>query len=137
MSPSAASNDVLVSWSGGKDSFLALQEVRQSHKVAALLTAITRDFDRISMHGVRSVLLERRAESLGLPLHKVFISKGAGNDEYERQTSDALLAYRAKGIDAVVFGDLFLEDIRAYRAKLLSRLDMRGLYPIWGRNTSI
>ncbi len=127
---------VLVSWSGGKDSCLALAETRRTRNVVALLTTITRDFDRISMHGVRRVLLERQAESLGIALHKVFISKGAGNDEYERNIVEALEAFRAKGVGSVVFGDLFLEDIRAYREKLLTRLGMKGLYPVWGRNTS-
>lgn len=77
---------VLVSWSGGKDSCLALYEMQKAPniRVQALLTTVTRDFDRISMHGVRCVLLERQAESLGLPLRQVFISKGAPNDEYER-----------------------------------------------------
>lgn len=128
--------DVLVSWSGGKDSCLALAEIRRTRNVAALLTTITRDFDRISMHGVRRILLERQAESLGIPLHEVFISKGAGNDEYEQKTIVALEEFRAKGVDSVVFGDLFLEDIRAYREGLLSRIGMRGLYPVWGRDTS-
>ena len=127
--------EVLVSWSGGKDSCLALAEIRQSHKVVALLTTITQDFDRISMHGVRRILLERQAESLDIPLHKVFISKGAGNDEYEEKTTEALELFRAKGVTSVVFGDLFLEDIRAYRERLLGRLGMSGLYPVWGRNT--
>lgn len=128
--------DVLVSWSGGKDSCLALAEIRRTRNVAALLTTITRDFDRISMHGVRRILLERQAESLGVPLHEVFISEGAGNDEYEQKTIAALEEFRAHGVDSVVFGDLFLEDIRAYREKLLSRLGMKGLYPVWGRDTS-
>jgi uncharacterized protein (TIGR00290 family) len=127
---------VVVSWSGGKDSCLALAEIRRTRKVAALLTTITRDFDRISMHGVRSVLLERQAESLEIPLHKIFISKGAGNEEYERETKEALETFRARGVDSAVFGDLFLEDIRAYRERLLAPLGMKGLYPVWGRDTS-
>lgn len=127
---------VVVSWSGGKDSCLALAEIRRTRGVAALLTTVTRDFDRISMHGVRRILLERQAESLGIPLHEVLISKGATNDEYERKTSAALEELRAQGVDSVVFGDLFLEDIRAYRERLLSRLGMKGLYPVWGRDTS-
>ena len=126
---------VLISWSGGKDSCLALDEIRRTRDVVALLTTITRDFDRISMHGVRSSLLERQAQSLGFPLHKVFISRGAGNDEYETNTIGALEDFRAQGIDSVVFGDLFLEDIRAYRERLLARLGMKGLYPVWGRDT--
>jgi uncharacterized protein (TIGR00290 family) len=127
---------VLVSWSGGKDSCLALAEIRRTHNIAALLTTITRDFDRISMHGVRRILLKQQAESLGIPLHEVFISKGAGNEEYEQRTIAALEEFRAHHVDSVVFGDLFLEDIRAYREKLLSRLGMKGLYPVWGRNTA-
>jgi uncharacterized protein (TIGR00290 family) len=127
---------VLVSWSGGKDSCLALAEIRHTHNIAALLTTITRDFDRISMHGVRRILLKQQAESLGIPLHEVFISKGAGNEEYEQKTIAALEEFRAHHVDSVVFGDLFLEDIRAYREKLLSRLGMKGLYPVWGRDTA-
>jgi len=127
---------VLVSWSGGKDSCLALAEIRQKRDVVALLTTITRDFDRISMHGVRSILLEQQAASLGIPLHKVFITKGAGNDEYERETIHALRSFQANGINSVVFGDLFLEDIRAYREELLARLGMKGIYPVWGLDTS-
>ena len=125
-----------MSWSGGKDSCLALAEIRQKRDVVALLTTITRDFDRISMHGVRSILLEQQAASLGIPLHKVFITKGAGNDEYERETIHALRSFQANGINSVVFGDLFLEDIRAYREELLARLGMKGIYPVWGLDTS-
>src|SRR5438876_11057657 len=108
-----------MSWSGGKDSCLALFEIQKArnYRVAALLTTVTRDFDRISMHGVRRVLLERQAESLGLPLRQIFIAKGAGNDEYEQQMGETFVAYRGQGINVVVFGDLFLQDIRAYRER--------------------
>ena len=83
---------VLMSWSGGKDSCIALYEIQreQKYRVAALLTTVTRDYDRISMHGVRRVLLERQAASLGLPLHQVFISKGATNEEYEMKIGEAV-----------------------------------------------
>ena len=129
---------VLVSWSGGKDSCLALHEIQgmPDVSVAALLTTVTRDFDRVSMHGVRRVLLERQAASLGLPLHQVMISKGASNEEYETSLGTALTAYRERGIDSVVFGDLFLADIRAYRERLLAKHEMAGIYPIWGRDTA-
>jgi len=127
---------VLVSWSGGKDSCLALYEVQKTRAVEALLTTVTRDFDRISMHGVRRVLLEQQAESLGLPLREVWISKGASNEEYEANIGAAFTAYRARGIDSVVFGDLFLADIRAWRDALLARHGMNGLYPVWGRDTA-
>ena len=105
--------------------------------MAALLTTITRDYDRISMHGVRRVLLERQAASLGLPLHQVFISKGATNEEYEMKIGEAFSLYRDRGIDSIAFGDLFLEDIRAYREQFLARHNMRGLFPVWKRDTAI
>jgi len=132
------SQGVVMCWSGGKDSCLALREIQRSPnmRVEALLTTLTRDYDRISMHGVRRILLERQATSLGLPLHQILISKGATNEEYESKMGEAFSAYREKGVDAVAFGDLFLEDIRAYRQRLLAKHDMAGLYPIWGRNTS-
>jgi diphthamide synthase (EF-2-diphthine--ammonia ligase) len=130
--------DVLISWSGGKDSCLALYGLQQAgtHRAAALLTTVTRDFDRVQMHGVRRVLLERQAASLGLPLRQVLIPKGASNEEYERATAEAFAEYRGRELDAVVFGDLFLEDVRAYRDQFLARQGMRGLYPVWGRDTA-
>ncbi|MGB9179292.1 MAG: diphthine--ammonia ligase [Pyrinomonadaceae bacterium] len=129
---------ILISWSGGKDSCLALYEIQkaQNYRVAALLTTLTRDYDRISMHGVRRVLLEQQAESLGLPLHQVLITKDATNQEYETKMEEAFSVYRESGIDLVVFGDLFLEDIRAYRDQFLARHNMHGLYPVWKRNTT-
>ena len=129
---------VLLSWSGGKDSCLALYEIQKSsnYRVAALLTTITREYDRISMHGVRRVLLERQAASLGLPLHQVLISKGANNEEYEMEMAQAFSVYQQNGIDSVVFGDLFLQEIKAYRDQFLARHEMKGLYPVWQRNTT-
>lgn len=127
-----------MSWSGGKDSCLALYEIQRArrYRVAALLTTVTRDFDRISMHGVRRVLLEQQAASLGLPLHEVFISKDATNHEYEAKMAEAFRPYRERDIAQVVFGDLFLEEIRAYRDRFLAQHDMRGLYPVWRRDTT-
>jgi uncharacterized protein (TIGR00290 family) len=129
---------VLVSWSGGKDSCMALHEIQQlpNTRVEALVTTVTRNYDRISMHGVRRVLLEQQAASLGLPLHQIYISKDATNEEYEEKTGAAFSAYHVHGITSVAFGDLFLEDIRAYRERLLATHGMTGLYPVWGRNTS-
>src|SRR5436305_9316324 len=130
---------VLVAWSGGKDSALALQEVLGAgrYRVAALLTTVTGEYDRISMHGVRRTLLERQAESLRLPLEQVVISPGATNDEYEGKMAATLqgLRERVPELDTVVFGDLFLADIRAYRERMLARIGMRGLFPLWLRDT--
>jgi len=105
--------------------------------VAALLTTVTAEYDRISMHGVRRTLLRRQAESLGLPLEEVVISPGASNDEYETNMGAALAAVRTRipGLDTVVFGDLFLADIRAYRERTLAWIGMRGLFPLWLRDT--
>jgi uncharacterized protein (TIGR00290 family) len=106
-----------------------------SFAVDALLTTITRDFDRISLHGVRRALLERQAASLGIPLLEVLIPKGASNAEYELRMDEALASARERGIKAVVFGDLLLADVRAYRERLLARHGLSGLYPVWGRDT--
>jgi len=129
---------VLMSWSGGKDSCIALYEIlrTQEYRVAALLTTLTRDYDRISMHGVRRELLEKQATSLGISLHPIFISKDATNQEYEMRMGEAFSEFGARGIGSVVFGDLFLEDIRAYREEFLARHNMRGLFPVWKRDTS-
>ena len=135
---SVADTPVLVSWSGGKDSCVALYEIQRARKyrVAALLTTVTRDYDRISMHGVRRVLLEKQADSLGLRLHQVLISKDATNEEYEMKMGEAFSGYVEQGIDSIVFGDLFLEDIRIYREQFLARHNMRGLFPVWHRDTT-
>jgi uncharacterized protein (TIGR00290 family) len=128
---------VLVSWSGGKDSCMALCEILNDPdlRVEALLTTITRDYDRVSMHGVRRALLERQADSLGIPLHQIRISKSATNVEYETRMAEAFAIYREHGTNRVVFGDLFLEEIRAYRERLLTGQGMLGLYPLWQRDT--
>jgi uncharacterized protein (TIGR00290 family) len=128
---------VLVAWSGGKDSALALYEIlrSQNYQIAALLTTVTESYDRISMHGVRRILLERQVASLRLPLEIVLISAKASNDEYESQMAKVLSAYKKKGVTNVVFGDIFLEDLRKYREENLARLEMEPIFPIWKRDT--
>lgn len=128
---------VLFTWSGGKDSAMALYELQktQSYEIAALLTTVTGDFNRISMHGVRHILLERQAESLGCPLEKVLISRSSSNEEYESSMREVLERYKADGIQSVVFGDIFLDDVRKYREDNLSRVGMEGIFPLWGRDT--
>ncbi len=129
---------VILCWSGGKDSALTLHELRKSGKyeVVTLLTTLTRDYDRVCMHGVRSILLEQQAESLGLPLEKIFISKNASNEEYESRMREILEKYPAEGVCGVVFGDIFLEDLRKYREEKLAQMGMKGLFPIWKRDTA-
>ena len=129
---------VLLTWSGGKDSAMALYELRSSgaYQVLALLTTVTEQYDRVSMHGVRTTLLERQVESLGLPLERIYIGKDASNDEYEARMREKLVYYQARGVSSVAFGDLFLEDVRQYREENLSRMGMKGLFPLWGRDTT-
>jgi uncharacterized protein (TIGR00290 family) len=129
---------VLVSWSGGKDSAMALSEALKSgnYEVVALLTTVTRDYDRISMHGVRRALLKQQAESLGLKLEEVFITKDASNAEYESSMGKMLSKYKELGVSSVVFGDIFLEDLRKYREEKLSQLNMHAIFPIWKVETN-
>jgi uncharacterized protein (TIGR00290 family) len=129
--------DVLFCWSGGKDSAMALHALQsvQSHRVTALLTTVTEQFDRISMHGVRRVLLERQAESIGLPLHAVLIPPQCVNVIYEERMNEALSTHLARGVQRVAFGDIFLEDLRAYRERNLAQIGMEALFPIWKRDS--
>lgn len=131
-------NKVLMSWSGGKDSTMALLQFRRERwdRVAGLLTTITEDYDRISIHGVRRELLNRQACALGLTLYEVAITKNATNEEYERRMKAALEARKVEGVDAVAFGDLFLTDIRLYRERLLAEVNLQPLFPVWGWDTT-
>src|ERR1051326_415495 len=128
---------VVVSWSGGKDSALALDAIVRGgeFRVASLLTTVAEGLERVQIQNVRRGLVERQAEAFGLPLRCVYIRKGASNVKYEERLAAALVEFREAGVRRVVFGDLFLEDIREYRERLLARLGMEGLYPIWGRDT--
>ena len=127
----------ILSWSGGKDSALALHVLRQDarYEVQALLTSVNQHYGRISMHGVRETLLDAQAEAIGLPLHKIRLSERSSNEEYEQKLRAALENFKARGIRHVAFGDLFLEDIRRYRERNLARLHMECLFPLWQRPT--
>jgi len=132
-----APTPVLFSWSGGKDSALALYALRQraDFRIAGLLTTVTEGYDRISMHGVRRTLLLKQADRLGLPLHEVGIPPKCSNAVYESRMEQALRGQLAAGIHTVAFGDIFLEDLRAYREQNIARLRMRAIFPIWKRDT--
>jgi uncharacterized protein (TIGR00290 family) len=129
---------VLVAWSGGKDSAIALMRLQRvgTYEISALLTTVTEDYDRISMHGVRRVLLEQQAVSLGYPLEQVIISKSSSNEEYEAKMWQTLKDYAGAGVSAIAFGDIFLEDLRKYRENNLSRIGIKAVFPIWKRNTT-
>lgn len=135
--PKARRQRAAISWSGGKDSCMALYECSRGSdlNIETLLATVNRDYGRVSMHGVRLELIERQASSLGLPLQLVQISANASNEEYERATEEAVADLKNRGIDSLVFGDLFLEDIRSYRISFLSRLGVKPFFPIWKRDT--
>ncbi len=128
----------LVAWSSGKDSAWALHELRRAGEVeaAGLLTTVTDPFARVSMHAVREELLDRQAAALGLPCRKVRIPWPCPNERYEREMARALAEARAEGITHAVFGDLFLQDIRAYREAQLAGTGIAPLFPLWGRDTA-
>ncbi len=128
---------VLFSWSGGKDSAMALHALRRDpeFEVVALLTTVTEGYERISMHGVRRELLQRQAESIGLPLEEVLIPPQCSNPVYEFRMGEAVLRFRGRGVLHVAFGDIFLEDLRAYREKKLAQAGMSGLFPLWKVDT--
>ena len=131
---------VLLSWSGGKDSALALQALRADPQieVAGLLTSVTRDYERISVHGVRRSLLDRQAERLRLPLFTIELDPVTTNDAYEKAFLSALERVRRElpGVTAIAFGDLFLADVRAYRERLLESTGFEPMFPTWGLNTA-
>ena len=130
---------VLLSWSGGKDSALALQALRADPRleVAGLLTSVTRDYERISVHGVRRSLLERQAERLRLPLFTIELESTTTNDAYEKAFLSALERVRRElpDVTAIAFGDLFLADVREYRERLLRSTGFEPIFPIWGLDT--
>jgi uncharacterized protein (TIGR00290 family) len=129
---------VLFCWSGGKDSMLALHDLvsRGNVEIVSLLTTVTADYDRISMHGVRTDLLRAQADSLGFPLTLVTIPRGCSNSQYEANMEAALRPFLTRGVVSVAFGDIFLEDLKIYRENNLAKIGMKGVFPIWKRNTA-
>ena len=127
----------VLSWSGGKDSALALHELLMDPTVdlRGLVTTVTDDYDRVSMHGVRTSLVAAQAAALEIPLWRVRIPPSATNDQYERAMVEALTALRRDEIEAIAFGDLFLTDVRAYRERLVAATGLRPVFPLWGRVT--
>jgi len=125
---------VLMAWSGGKDSALALHEVLGGgeYEVAALFTTVTEDYDRISMHGVRTSLLEAQAESIGVALDKVLIPAPCTNEIYAERMQAAFERQIEAGVGGVIFGDVFLEDVRRYREENLAKVNMSAHFPLWG-----
>jgi uncharacterized protein (TIGR00290 family) len=133
---------VLLSWSGGKDSAMALQDLLgdERYEVVGLLTSVAAEYKRISHHGVREELLDMQAELIGLPLEKLYLPSDSGlpctNERWEELMRSTLQRYCDDGVMLVAHGDLFLEDLRAYRERNLAKLGMKGLFPLWKRDTT-
>lgn len=127
-----------MSWSSGKDSALALDHAMRGGEVelTGLLTTVNAAFDRVAMHGVRRALLEAQAAALGLPLHVVELPWPCSNEVYEQLMGAAVRTAVAAGVELMIFGDLFLEDVRAYRERMLEGTGLRPLFPLWQRPTA-
>jgi uncharacterized protein (TIGR00290 family) len=126
-----------LSWSGGKDSALTLRALRaQGLEPEALITTVTDTYERISMHGVRRALVERQADATGIPLVAIRIPQTCINEVYEQRMAEGFASPPLSDIEAVAFGDLFLEDVRCYREQRLTANGRRGLFPLWGRDTT-
>jgi uncharacterized protein (TIGR00290 family) len=130
---------VILSWSGGKDSAMALHALLKSdrYEIVSLLTTVSRQYERISHHGVRVELLEQQAAALGIPLHKLYLTQAnCSLEDYEALMKKAMLEYKDNDVLTVAFGDVFLQDLREYREHNLAKVGMEAIFPIWGRDTT-
>ena len=128
----------IFNWSGGKDSALALYKVRQQgqYHIQTLLTTVSEPYQRISMHGVRTELLDRQAAALGLPCRKLFLPEMPSMAAYETLMTSTMQELKSAGATASIFGDIFLEDLRQYRENKLAEMDLQAVFPLWGVPTT-
>ena len=129
---------LLLSWSSGKDSAWALHRLRQcgEFELVGLVTTLNRSFERVSMHAVRELLLERQAAATGLPLWKVSLPHPCSNERYEEAMTELVERARRTGVSAMAFGDLFLEEIRRYREQQLAGSGIEPRFPLWQLSTA-
>ncbi len=126
----------ILSWSSGKDAAYTLHQLNlKGQKPDMLLTTVNKDFQRVSMHGLRISLLEKQAENLGLPLYQIPLAKDVNMETYNQLMRQHLTILKNQGIKTVIFGDIFLEDLKAYRIKQMSAINMLTEFPIWGNDT--
>lgn len=127
----------IFNWSGGKDSSLALYKVLndKEYNIKKLITTVNSKYNRISMHGVREILLDRQAQEIGLPLHKIMVPEQPTMEEYDALMKEFLGKEVANGVEHSIFGDIFLEDLKKYREDKLAEVGLQGVFPIWKRDT--
>ena len=130
---------ILMSWSSGKDSAWALYCLQQNpaFEVVGLFTTVNEEFDRVSMHGVRTELVQQQADSLGLPLEIIRLPNPCTNEQYSQLMQTFTRSAKARGITAMAFGDMLLEDVRDFREKQLTESGMTALFPLWGLATNM
>ncbi len=128
-----------VSWSSGKDSAFALYEAQRSGvaEVVGVLTTVSEVYGRVAMHGVRDSVLEQQIGALGVSALKVMLPSPCSNEIYQERMARACARIKEQGVSHIVFGDLFLEDIRTYREEQLAKIGMTGLFPLWRRDTAV
>ncbi len=127
----------IASWSGGKDSVLALHTIlnEKDYKIKTLFTISSIEYGRVSIHGVRNEIIKKQANSIGLPIHLIHLPKNVDNNKYQSIMKGEMTRLTSKNIFSVVFGDIFLEDIRKYREANLSKIGMKGIFPLWGKSS--
>ncbi len=137
--PVSKSRKTLLSWSSGKDSAWSLYVLRSRDdiEVVGLLTTINEKFERVAMHAVRRALLRAQAEAAGLPLWEIPIPSPCSNEQYEAVMTKTIERAKSEGIEAIAFGDLYLEDIRAYREKQLGGTGIEPIFPLWLEPTDV
>ena len=130
---------ILLSWSSGKDSAWTLHTLRQQseYEIVGLLTTFNQEADRVAMHAVRRSLVEKQAAAAGLSLWSVPLPWPCSNDQYETLMAETCAKAVTQGIEGVAFGDLFLEDVRAYRIRQMTGTNLEPLFPIWGIPTDV
>lgn len=137
MTTPSSPEKVLLFWSGGKDSALALHLLNENknYEVVGLVTTFNREKNRVPFHGIPDSLIIEQAKLLKLPLQRIFIPENATNEEYKNQVCHILSLFSRRGIKHVAFGDIFLEDVRAFREDMLKELEMKALFPLWKKDT--
>lgn len=126
-----------VSWSSGKDCAFALWRAQKAGEfdICGLLTTTNETVDRVAMHGTRNALMRRQAEAVGLPVLEVGLPWPCTNEDYESRMTGACETMKAKGVSHVIYGDLYLEDVRAYRDEKMAQANLTPIYPLWKQDT--